>query len=121
MRPASARRLSLSLSLTAAVAFLLVASVQTVSVGVAVPPERDAVAVSALVLVAVTLHLTAVLCGRQEPRVSVSGEGLARREKQERYLVRSVSTVVVSITLPAAGNAAAVRAGELALRTLARH
>lgn len=45
----------------------------------------------------------------------------AQGKKEARYLVRSVGAVVVSITLPAAGNATAVGAGELALRTLARH
>lgn len=121
MRPTSAVSLVRRFSLTATVTFLLVATVQTVSVSVTVPSERDAVAVFALVLVAVALHLTAVLCGRQELCVSVRGDSLALREKEERYLVRSVSAVVVSITLPAAGNATAVRAGKLALRTLPRH
>lgn len=44
-----------------------------------------------------------------------------KKRKEERYLVRSVGAVVVAVALPAASDAAAVRAGELALRTLARH
>lgn len=51
------------------------------------------------------------------PRATVARGG----KKDARYLVRSVSTVVVAVTLPAAGDATAVRAGKLALRTLARH
>lgn len=64
-------------------------------------------------------------CAEQQRTVCVSvsrGRQFAAQAKKEaRYLVRSVGAVVVSITLPAASNATAVGAGELALRTLARH
>lgn len=108
-------------SLTTTVTFLLIAAVQTVSVSVTVPSQRDAVTVSALVLVTVTLHLTAVLCARRELLLASGATVSPLWEREERYLVRAVSTVVVTIALPAAGNAAAICAGKLALRTLPRH
>lgn len=37
------------------------------------------------------------------------------------YLVRSISTVMISVALPPAGNAAAICAGKLAFRALTRH
>ena len=40
---------------------------------------------------------------------------------QSAYLIRPVGTVVVTITLPTPGDTAAIGAGKLALRTLARY
>lgn len=67
----------------------LIAAVNAVGVGVTSPADGDTVTVFTLELVVVTLQVTAIL-------------------------IRSISTVMVSVTLPPPSNTAAVRAGKLA-------
>lgn len=69
-------------------AILFIAAVHAVGVGVTTPADGDAVSVLTLELVVVTLKVTAIL-------------------------IRSISTVMVSVTLPPPSNTAAIGAGKL--------
>lgn len=119
------RYMSVCVPLTTTITFLLITSIHTVSISITAPADGDAMAIFALELITVTFHITAVLdknilifirtpgtvCQISKHNVNQEGNIIS-------YLIWAISTIMVSIALPAPSNAAAIGAGKLTLWTL---
>lgn len=118
--------------LTRNVATFLVASIDAVSISITAPAQRDAVTVLTLELILITLQITAMLKHKHSLSYSSVHESLLPYNKckprskmkcqdQLLYLIRSIRTVVISITLPPSSNTTSISAGELTFWTLTGH
>lgn len=105
--------------LTASAAGFFVTAVHAVSVRVAAPAQGDAVTALALELVHVTAGRAVFLWAREQHATQTWVPLVPAATPSSGFpahLVRAIRTVVVPITFPAPGDAAAIGTGKLTLR-----